>query len=174
MTGFTVRGLARMVTVAPSHTIMDLAIRGLPAGKYWVTVRKTCNISQGAASMGGIWDLSDAEDESIDSKVEERKEEEIVSSHRGIWGTITIGADGYGTAFLDNPISVLDIIGRGMVVSKTLNSFDGIVQEEGQEDSLVGTVGRSAGVWENEKTVCACSGQTLWEERKGERERGIW
>ncbi len=39
----------------------------------------------------------------------------------------------------------------------------------GGEDGIgevVGVVARSAGVWENEKVVCGCSGKTVWEERE--------
>ena len=33
-------------------------------------------------------------------------------------------------------------------------------------DKAVGVVARSAGVWENVKKVCACSGRTIWEEHQ--------
>src|ERR1700761_4622381 len=45
-----VRGLARMVQIAESRTLVDLTIRGLPMGTYQATVRETGDISRGAAS----------------------------------------------------------------------------------------------------------------------------
>ena len=33
-------------------------------------------------------------------------------------------------------------------------------------DQVAGVVARSAGVWENVKKVCACSGRTIWEENQ--------
>jgi copper chaperone for superoxide dismutase len=33
-------------------------------------------------------------------------------------------------------------------------------------DKVAGVVARSAGVWENVKKVCACSGRTIWEEHQ--------
>jgi len=33
-------------------------------------------------------------------------------------------------------------------------------------DKTCGVVARSAGVWENVKKVCACSGRTIWEEHQ--------
>ena len=33
-------------------------------------------------------------------------------------------------------------------------------------DRVAGVVARSAGVWENVKKVCACSGRTIWEEHQ--------
>jgi copper chaperone for superoxide dismutase len=150
-----VRGLARMVQVSPNLTIIDLTIRGLSPGKYWATVRETGDISQGAASTGGIW--TDAKEGAL--------------KPRGIFGIVQVGKDGIGSVFLDKPIQIWEMIGRGMVVSK---------QHEGEgkfdkndEDTLVGVIARSAGVWDNDKTVCSCSGKTLWEERKDEVKRGM-
>lgn len=40
-------------------------------------------------------------------------------------------------------------------------------------DTLVGVVARSAGVWENDKTVCSCSGKTVWEEREEQKGKGM-
>jgi len=150
-----VRGLARMVQVAPNLTLIDLTIRGLSPGSYWATVRETGDISNGAISTRGIW---------TDRKEGDRKP-------RGFLGTVQVGKDGIGSVFLDKPIQIWEMIGRGMVVSK---------QHEGQgkyekndEDTLVGVVARSAGVWDNDKTVCSCSGKTLWEERKDEVKKGM-
>ena len=44
---------------------------------------------------------------------------------------------------------------------------------ENDENTLVGVVARSAGVWDNDKTVCSCTGKTLWEERKDEVKKGM-
>jgi len=33
-------------------------------------------------------------------------------------------------------------------------------------DKVAGVVARSAGIWENVKKVCACSGRTIWEEHQ--------
>lgn len=33
-------------------------------------------------------------------------------------------------------------------------------------DQVAGVIARSAGVWENIKKVCACSGRTIWEEHQ--------
>lgn len=137
-----------MVQVSPSLTVIDLTLRGLRPGTYWATVRETGDISNGAISTGGIW---------TDSK-------EGALRPRGIFGTVTVAKDGVGSVFFDKPIQIWEMIGRGMVISE---------QHEGEgkfkkndEDTLVGVIARSAGVWDNDKTVCSCSGKTLWEERK--------
>ena len=48
-----VRGLARMVQVSPTLTLIDLTILGLSLGTYEATIRETGDISRGAASTGG-------------------------------------------------------------------------------------------------------------------------
>ncbi|KAF2205606.1 Cu,Zn superoxide dismutase-like protein [Delitschia confertaspora ATCC 74209] len=150
-----VRGLIRMVQVASNLTIVDLTIRGVSPGTYYATVRETGDISRGPESTGGVWDAIQAKKEGRPS--------------RGIWGTVEVGKGGIGTVFLDKPIQIWEMIGRSIVVSK---------QQDGQfnkndEDTLVGVIARSAGVWDNDKTVCSCSGQTVWQERKELVDKGM-
>ncbi|KAK2628479.1 hypothetical protein QTJ16_001582 [Diplocarpon rosae] len=153
-----VRGLARMVQVSPNLTLIDLSIRGLSPGSYWATVRETGDISDGAISTRGIW--SDAKD--LDGGT---------IKPRGFLGMVQVGKDGTGSVFLDKPVQIWEMIGRGMVVSKQQGGK--VKFEKNDEDTLVGVIARSAGVWDNDKTVCSCSGKTLWEERKDEVQKGM-
>jgi len=150
-----VRGLARMVQVSADLTLVDLTIRGLSSGKYWATIRETGDISNGAISTRGIW---------ADPK-------ESVLKPRGVLGTVQVGKDGIGSVFIDKPIQIWEMIGRGLVISKQ-HEGEGKF-EKNDEDTLVGVIARSAGVWGNDKTVCSCSGKTLWEERKDEVKKGM-
>lgn len=148
-----VRGLARMVQVSPNLTLIDLTIRGLSPGSYWATVRETGDISNGAISTRGIW------------------RDEKAPTPRGLLGTVQVGKDGIGSVFIDKPIQIWEMIGRGMVISKQ-HEGEGKF-EKNDDDTLVGVIARSAGVWDNDKTVCSCSGKTLWEERKDEVKKGM-
>lgn len=144
-----------MVQVSAELTVIDLTIRGLSPGTYWATVRETGDISRGAISTGGIW----------------KESQQGATKSRGVFGTIQVGRDGMGSVFLDKPIQIWEMIGRGMVVSK---QHDGEGKfEKNDENTLVGVIARSAGVWDNDKTVCSCSGKTLWEERKDEVKKGM-
>lgn len=152
-----VKGLARIVQVANNLSIIDLSIRGLGPGKYYATVREAGDISRGPESTGAIWESA------------KTKREGSLSAARGIWGTLEIGKNGSGSVFLDKPIQVWELIGRSIVVSKQQES--GLNKED--TDTLVGVIARSAGVWENDKTVCSCSGKTVWEERKDVVKQGM-
>ena len=151
-----VRGLVRMVQVSANMTIIDLTLRGVSPGTYHATVRESGDISEGAESSGRIWEEVKAKQESRPS--------------RGIFGTLEVGKSGLGTVFLDRPIQIWEMIGRSIVVSK---------QKAGQKldkedpDTLVGVIARSAGVWDNDKTVCSCSGKTVWEERREQVDKGM-
>ena len=151
-----VRGLARMVQVSSTHTLIDLTIRGLSPGKYEATIRERGDISQGASSTGGVW-------EALKANVG------LSGPSRGYLGSVNVGMDGKGSAFLDRPLAIWEVIGRSMVVSR---SKDGPFKRE-DTDTLVGVIARSAGVWDNEKTVCSCSGKDVWQERKEQVGRGM-
>lgn len=90
---------------------------------------------------------------------------------RGVLGTVQVGKDGFGSVFLDRPLQIWELIGRAVVVSK---QHEGKEAYTNDEDTLVGVIARSAGVWDNDKTVCSCSGKTLWEERKDEVKKGMF
>ena len=150
-----VRGLVRMVQVAPNLTIVDLSIRGLSPGVYQATIRESGDISRGPESTGGIWDAARA-----------KKEKTPI---RGVLGTLEVSQSGIATVFLDKPIQIWEMIGRSIVIAR---QGDGKFDKQ-DPDTLVGVIARSAGVWDNDKTVCSCSGKTVWEERKEQADRGM-
>jgi copper chaperone for superoxide dismutase len=144
-----------MVQVGPNLTIVDLTIRGLSPGTYYATIRETGDISSGPESTGAVWDA-----------VQARK---LGRPARGVLGTVQVAEGGVGSVFLDKPVQIWEMIGRSIVVAR---------QQEGKfdkndADTLVGVIARSAGVWDNDKTVCSCSGQTIWQERKEQVDRGM-
>jgi copper chaperone for superoxide dismutase len=144
-----------MVEVAPSMTIVDLSIRGLSPGTYHATVREAGDISEGPESTGGIWEALKAKKEG--------------KPCRGVFGTVEVGKGGVGSVFLDRPIQIWEMIGRSIVVARQQDGkFD-----KNDPDTLVGVIARSAGVWDNDKTVCSCSGKTVWQEREEQRDRGM-
>lgn len=150
-----VRGLARMVSVSPTTTIVDLTIHGVQPGTYHATIREYGNLQHGAASTGPAW----AGDSSSG-----------IDQPRGLLGTIEVGEDGKGSMFADHPFQVWEIIGHAIVVTQ-----QGLDQTEleNNDSTVLGVVARSAGMWDNDKAVCSCTGKTLWEERKDQVSKGM-
>jgi copper chaperone for superoxide dismutase len=148
-----------MVQVARNLTLVDLTIRGVSQGTYHISVRERGDISSGAESTGPIWGCSASPAASTTNS----------KPARGTWGTVQVGQGGIGAVFLDKPIEIWEMIGRSIVVSR---QQDGPFNQS-DPDTLVGVIARSAGVWDNDKTVCSCSGKTVWEERKEQVDRGM-
>ncbi|KAF7537540.1 hypothetical protein G7Z17_g12834 [Cylindrodendrum hubeiense] len=146
-----VRGLARMVQVSSGRTLVDLTVRGVAPGSYRASIREYGDLKHGARSTGPIW--AGGEKQS-----------------RGALGVVEVGKDGRGAAFVNQPFQVWEVIGHAMVLTR---------QEEGTEplandvDTVVGVIARSAGMWDNDKTVCSCTGKTLWDERRDEVKKGM-
>eukprot|EP00112_Aurelia_sp_Birch-Aquarium-sp1_P003032 Seg1340.8 transcript_id=Seg1340.8/GoldUCD/mRNA.D3Y31 product="Copper chaperone for superoxide dismutase" protein_id=Seg1340.8/GoldUCD/D3Y31 len=66
--------------------------------------------------------------------------------------------------FQDDRIKVWDVIGRAMVVDSEEDTFQ--ANFNCGTGVACGIIARSAGLFENVKRVCQCSGKTLWEERQ--------
>ncbi|KAI4113706.1 MAG: hypothetical protein LQ345_005374 [Seirophora villosa] len=159
-----VRGLARLIQLSDQLTLLDLTLTSLPSGQYRVSLRSTGDISRGSASLGPVYDAGEAGRRSS-----------------GVLGTLDVDGKGRGNLVGEVGWRVWELVGRGMCVEKISTSFaaadddddDGAGRgedggKEGKEEvtEVVGVVARSAGVWENEKVVCGCSGKTVWEERE--------
>ncbi|KAI1455010.1 Cu,Zn superoxide dismutase-like protein [Annulohypoxylon moriforme] len=150
-----VRGLARMVQISPTTTLIDLTVRGVTPGTYAASIREYGDLKFGATSTGPVWAGGSG-----------------TTQPRGILGTVKVGSDGRGAVFLDHPFQVWEVIGHAMVVSR---QHEGVAEAElkNDENTVVGVIARSAGMWDNDKTVCSCTGKTLWEERKDEVKKGM-
>ncbi|GAB7364556.1 hypothetical protein MBLNU230_g5363t1 [Neophaeotheca triangularis] len=157
-----VRGLIRMVQVSAGMTLCDLTLQGVGEGRYGVSVRESGDISRGAESTGRVWGGEDAGREG--------------GRARGWWGVVDVGKGGLGSVFVDRPVQIWEMIGRSIVVRRLREGEveDREVRTDREDvDTLVGVIARSAGVWDNDKTVCSCSGKTVWEERKEQVGKGM-
>lgn len=86
---------------------------------------------------------------------------------KGELGRLEVDAQGRGQMVGEVDRRVWEMVGRGMLVEP---ESPGDARREGL---VMGVVARSAGVWENEKVVCGCSGKTVWEEREEMVGRGM-
>lgn len=146
-----VRGLARMVQVSPDRTLIDLTIRGVAPGTYRATIREFGDLKDGAESTGPIWSGSEKEEP------------------KGSLGIIEVSKDGRGSAFVDHAFQIWEVIGHAMVLTRQ----DETQPLKNDDNTVVGVIARSAGMWDNDKTVCSCTGKTLWEEREDEVKKGM-
>ncbi|KAM3163606.1 Superoxide dismutase 1 copper chaperone [Lachancea thermotolerans] len=144
-----VRGLARIVGVSDTKTWVDITLNGLPQpGKYYASVRECGDISKGAQSTGGpVYKF----DEPIDCSSPSDLGKNLYS----------------GQAFLSAPLRVWELVGRSFMVTSDPQ------HRAGHGYEICGVLARSAGVWENDKQVCACSGKSVWQERKDALEHNI-
>ncbi|KAL9073712.1 MAG: hypothetical protein Q9161_002750 [Pseudevernia consocians] len=136
-----VRGLARLIELSDRITLLDMTLTGLPEGNYNASIRQNGDISNVPGSMGGVFTG-------------------LEGDKMGDLGKLEVDETGRGSLIGEVDWRVWEMVGRGVVVEKL---EDG---KEGGSGLVVGVVARSAGVWENEKVVCGCSGKTVWEERE--------
>ncbi|SPJ81950.1 probable LYS7 - copper chaperone for superoxide dismutase Sod1p [Fusarium torulosum] len=146
-----VRGLARMVQVSSGRTLVDLTIHGVSPGTYRASVRAYGDLKNGATSTGPVWSGDDGKP-------------------RGDLGVVEVGEDGRGATFIDHGFQIWEVIGHAMVLTKQEEKDESLKNDK---DTVVGIIARSAGMWDNDKTVCSCTGKTLWEERKDEVKKGM-
>lgn len=145
------RGLARLIELSDKITLLDMTLTGLPKGTYVTSIRQTGDISKGARSMGDVFTGLEA-------------------NTKGELGTLEVDGKGRGALVGEVDWRIWEMVGRGILVRKTANGDGAGTEEDGV---VMGVVARSAGVWENEKVVCGCSGKTVWEEREEQVSRGM-
>lgn len=143
----SVKGLVRMVKVGERKTLFDITVSGMPIGKYFVSARTSGCLIDGPLSTG-----------------DEFQELGTITVEQNKTGSSTDPENTFGQSFITRNIDVTELVGRSIAVSKNPTP---------DADSIVGVVARSAGVWENDKTVCSCSGKTVWEERKDAITKGV-
>lgn len=92
------------------------------------------------------------------------------TGHAGDLGNIEVDEKGWGDLVLETTrVKVWDVIGRSIVVHEGPDDLGkGEKSKHGNSGKgvLAGVIARSAGAFENSKKVCACSGNTLWEEAR--------
>ncbi|CAG9829116.1 unnamed protein product [Diabrotica balteata] len=136
------QGVVRLIQPTPDICIIDGTIDGLEKGSYRAFVHECGDISQGCENVGNIFNP-------------------LATQNGRLYGDLgTINSDDNNRAvfrFEDKVIKVSDLIGRAFVVAKNSGS------EEAKRVAC-GVIARSAGLFQNPKTICACDGTTIWDE----------
>ncbi|KAJ1796351.1 copper chaperone [Coemansia sp. RSA 2399] len=159
-TGAT-RGLARFVQVDETTCFVDITVSGIADGNHALAIHECGDLSNVPDSCGSHWNPDGV------SHGDAR-----TGGHRGDIGNLVV-KDGWGDmAFETNRFKVWEIIGRSMVVADGADDLGRGAAKSSKVDGgcgpgiLAGVIARSAGLFENEKQVCACSGNTLWAEQR--------
>ncbi|KAJ1823101.1 copper chaperone [Coemansia sp. RSA 2599] len=154
------RGLARFVQVDENICFVDVTVSGISDGLHGIAIHECGDLSRVPESCGAHWNPDNVE------------HGDALTGHRGDLGNLEI-KDGRGEmSFETERFKVWEIIGRSMVVGANADdmgkgSGPGSKADGGSAPGiLAGVVARSAGLFENEKLVCACSGNTLWAEQR--------
>ncbi|KAJ1864495.1 copper chaperone [Coemansia sp. RSA 2703] len=154
------RGLARFVQVSENTCFVDVSLSGIPDGLHGLAIHECGDLSSVPESCGAHWNPEGAEHGGREA------------GHKGDLGNIEV-KDGWGeVAFETDRFKVWEIIGRSMVVSAGADDLGKGESARSRVDGssgpgiLAGVVARSAGLFENDKLVCACSGNTLWTEQR--------
>ncbi|CAF9936297.1 copper chaperone [Imshaugia aleurites] len=142
-----IRGLARLIELSDRITLLDMTLTGLSKGSYNASIRQSGDISNVPGNMGGVF-------------------KGVEGDRMGELGKLEVDETGRGSLVGEIDWRVWEMVGRGIVVER-------LGRKEGGDELVIGVVARSAGVWENEKVVCGCSGKTVWEEREEMVGKGI-
>eukprot|EP00116_Pleurobrachia_bachei_P001954 sb/3462216/ len=135
--GIGTKGVIRLVQDEDSVCV-DGTVSGLELGQFQVSVNEFGDISNACLSTGPILSSADKVDQ-------------------GILGVIEADGSAGETRFFSESqnLDISDCIGRSLV----LQSVDG------SKKVACGIIGRSPGVAQNSKRICACDGKVIWEEQ---------
>lgn len=154
-------GLVRFLQVDQETCVVDVTVQNLTPGDHGIHIHEYGDTSKGSVGCGPHFNPTNV------------AHGDHETGHVGDLGNITVDEKGWGDLVLESRrIKVWDIIGRSMVVStmaddlgKGKSSTSGTDGGSGQ-GVICGIIARSAGVFENAKKICDCSGNTLWEEAR--------
>lgn len=154
-------GLVRFLQVDRETCVVDVTVQNLTPGDHGIHIHEYGDTSNGSINCGPHFNPTNV------------SHGDHETGHVGDLGNITVDEKGWGDLVLESKrIKVWDIIGRSMVVtnkSDDLGKGSSLAskQDGGSGQGVIcGIVARSAGVFENTKKICDCSGNTLWEEAR--------
>ncbi|KAJ2724526.1 copper chaperone [Coemansia sp. Benny D115] len=159
--GGRTRGLARFVQIDERTCFVDVTVSGIADGPHGLAIHECGDLSSVPESCGGHWDPEGV-----------AHGDGRVAGHRGDLGNMEV-REGWGDlCFETDRFCVWEVIGRSMVVGANPDDLGRGVSAQSAVDGgsgpgiLAGVIARSAGLFENDKQVCACSGNTLWTEQR--------
>jgi len=158
-----VRGVVRFTEVE-QDCIVDGTIDGLQPGSHGIHIYSSGDLSQGCNSIGDHYNPYNSPHGGPNDDINNR--------HVGDLGNIKADTNGRAVfRIIDRYIKLVDIIGRSLGITAQTDDLGKGTHKNSTEDGNsgerigCGIIARSAGILENVKKVCFCSGRTLWEEK---------
>eukprot|EP00128_Syssomonas_multiformis_P013879 Colp12_sorted_trinity150504_noHs@32340 len=158
-----IQGMVRFVQVSEDVCVVDGTADGLSPGLHGVHVHEYGDLSGGGDTCGGHYSVTGTRHGAPGES----------SCHEGDLGNMEVDTSGRGTLLVEaRGLKVWDIIGRSLCIKA---EPDDLGRGSGADSSVTGgartvvacgIIARAAGVFENQKKVCACSGRTLWEDTR--------
>ncbi|CAH1116609.1 unnamed protein product [Phaedon cochleariae] len=143
----SIKGVIRFIQATPNTCIIDGTVDGLKSdgGLHCLSIHECGDISSGCANVGDILTSNDT----------------LPGKTYGDLGNIFSDENDRAQFRLENNIvKVSEIIGRSLVISRASDN-----NGAGAWNNIVcGVIARSAGLFQNPKTICACDGTTIWDE----------
>ncbi|CAH0394093.1 unnamed protein product [Bemisia tabaci] len=154
------KGVVRFVQSDAKTCVVEGTIDGLTPGSHNLQVHECGDISKGCDSVGDIFNPG--------SEPLTQESKELNKRLAGDLGKIQANAEGRAEfRFEDSLLKVWDIIGRSLVIAKSMNDgLEDLSQSDSEQRRLAcAIIARSAGLFENTKKICACDGVSIWDER---------
>ncbi|XP_063172865.1 copper chaperone for superoxide dismutase [Candoia aspera] len=166
-----IRGVVRFLQVSPEKCLVDGTVDGLQPGLHGLHVHEFGDITRSYDSCG----------DHFNPNGECHGGPQDLHRHAGDLGNILVTADGRASFRMeDHQLKVDDIIGRSLVIDEREDDLGrgnhplSKVSGNSGERVACGIIARSAGLFQNPKKICSCSGVTLWEEQEGPATRPGW
>ncbi|KAJ8281824.1 hypothetical protein COCON_G00043430 [Conger conger] len=157
-----VQGVVRFVQVSQDSCLIDGSIDGLEAGPHGLHVHALGDLTRDCLSCG----------DHFNPNGKQHGAPQDTERHVGDLGNIVADSSGRASFRLeDSQLKVWDIIGRSLVVDSGEDDLGRgghpLSKQTGNsgERLACGIIARSASLFQNIKTICACDGVTIWEER---------
>uniref|UniRef100_A0A8J2WFM3 Extracellular superoxide dismutase [Cu-Zn] n=1 Tax=Daphnia galeata TaxID=27404 RepID=A0A8J2WFM3_9CRUS len=158
-----VQGVVRFTEVE-EECIIDGTIDGLKPGLHGFHIYSSGDLSQGCDSIGDHYNPYNAPHGGPDDNIKNK--------HLGDLGNITSDESGRAAfRIIDKYMKVQDLIGRSLAVTAQADDLGrgsnagSKVDGNSGERIGCGIIARSAGILENTKRICLCTGRTLWDEK---------
>ncbi|XP_032792628.1 copper chaperone for superoxide dismutase isoform X3 [Daphnia magna] len=159
----SIKGVVRFTEVE-EKCVIDGTIDGLKPGPHGFHIYSSGDLSQGCDSIGDHYNPYNRPHGGPNDNIQNR--------HLGDLGNILSDESGRAAfRIIDKHIKVHDVIGRSVAVTAQADdlgrgsNISSKMDGNSGERIGCGIIARSAGILENTKRICLCSGVTLWDEK---------